>query len=86
VDKELDSVDRARTWDVEDNFEAGKEVGSKWVFKVTRLADWYIDKFKAQLVAQGFAQHPGFDFDETYTPIIRFNSLCVLLAITAIHR
>jgi hypothetical protein len=40
VDKELDSLDRAGTLDVEDNFEAGKEVGSEWVFKVTRLADW----------------------------------------------
>jgi hypothetical protein len=56
VDKELDSLDSARTWDVVDKVERGKEVGSKWVFKVKRLADGSIDKFKARLVAQSFTQ------------------------------
>jgi hypothetical protein len=59
VDKELDSLERAGTWDIVDKIEEGKEVGSKWVFKVKRLADGSIDKFKAQLVAQGFTQSPG---------------------------
>jgi hypothetical protein len=47
VDKELDSLDRAGTWDVVDKVEGGTQVGSKWVFKVKRLADGRIDKFKA---------------------------------------
>jgi predicted mannosyl-3-phosphoglycerate phosphatase (HAD superfamily) len=50
VDKELDSLDRARTWDVMDKVEGGKEVGSKWVFKMKRLVDRSIDKFKARFV------------------------------------
>jgi hypothetical protein len=72
VDKELDSLDRAGTWDVVDKVEGGKEVGSKWVFKVKRLADGSIDKFKARLVAQGFTQYPGFDFDKTYRSCCSF--------------
>jgi hypothetical protein len=70
VDKILDSLDRAGTWDVIDKVEGGKKVGSKWVFKVKRLADGSIDKVKAQLVAQSFSHHPGFDFDETYIPVV----------------
>jgi hypothetical protein len=85
VNKELDSLDRAGTWDVVDKVEGGKEVGSKWVFKVKRLADRSIDKFKAQRVAQGFTQRSDFDFDETYAPIICFDSLRVLLAITGVQ-
>jgi hypothetical protein len=54
VDKELNSLDRARTWDVVDTVERGKEVHSKWVFKVKQLEDKSIDKFKARLVGQGF--------------------------------
>jgi hypothetical protein len=86
VDKELDSLDRAGTWDVVDKVEGGKEVGSKWVFKVKRLADRSINKFKARRVAQGFTQCPGFDFDETYAPVVDFDSLRLLLAITAVQR
>jgi hypothetical protein len=47
VDRELGNLDRGRTWDVVDKVEGGKEVGSNWVFKVKRLTDGSIDKFKA---------------------------------------
>jgi hypothetical protein len=70
---------------VVDKVEGGKEVGSKWVFKLKRLANGSIDKFKAQLIAQDFTQCPGLDFTETYTPIVRFYSLSLLLAITPVQ-
>jgi hypothetical protein len=56
VDNKMDSLDRAGTWDVVDKVEGEKEDGSKWLFKVKIVADESIDKFKAQLVAQGFTQ------------------------------
>jgi hypothetical protein len=43
----LDTLDRAETCDIVDKVEGGKEVISKWVFKVKKLADESIDKFKA---------------------------------------
>jgi hypothetical protein len=85
VDKELDSLDRAETWDMVDKVEGGKEVGHKWVFKMKKLADGSIEIFKARLVAQGVSQSPGFDFDETYAPVVRFDSLRLLLAVTAVQ-
>jgi hypothetical protein len=47
VDQELESFDRARTWDVVDKVERGKNVGNMWVVKVKGLADKCINKFKA---------------------------------------
>jgi hypothetical protein len=75
VEKELGSLDKARTWDVVDRVAGKKEVGSRWVFKVKRLADSSVDKFKARFVTQGFSQRPGSHFDETYAPVVRFDSL-----------
>jgi hypothetical protein len=40
IDKELDRLDRAGTWDVVDKVEGEKEVGSQWVFKVKRISRW----------------------------------------------
>jgi hypothetical protein len=68
-----------------DKVERGQEVSSKWGFKVKRLGEECIDKFKARLVAQDFTQYPGLDFDETDIPIIRFNSLQLLLAIMVVQ-
>jgi hypothetical protein len=69
-----------------DKIEGEKEVSSKWVFKVKRLTDESINKFRAQLVAQGLTPRPGFDFDKTYAPVIYFDSLQLFLAIPAVQR
>jgi hypothetical protein len=85
VHKKLDSIVRAGTWDVVGKIEGGKDVGSKWVFKMKRLAEGSINKLKGRHIAQRFTQYPGFDVDKTYTPVIHFDSLQLLLTITAIQ-
>ena len=55
-----------------------KTVGSKWVFKVKSGAE----RHKARLVAQGFTQRYGSDYDETFCPVVRQESLCVLITLS----
>jgi Reverse transcriptase (RNA-dependent DNA polymerase) len=60
-----------------------KVVSSHWVFRVKRGPDGSIQKYKARVVAQGFTQIEGIDFDETFTPVAKLTSLCTILAIAA---
>ena len=55
-------------------------VGSKWVFKVKTGADGLVECYKARLVAQGYSQHFGTDYDETFCPVNRLESLRALIA------
>ena len=57
-----------------------KAIGCRWVFKRKRDADGNVIKYKARLVAQGFSQQPGVDYEETYAPVSRITSLRILLA------
>ena len=47
-----------------------KPVGNKWVFVRKRNENNDIIRYKARLVAQGFSQRPGIDYEETYSPVI----------------
>jgi len=52
-----------------------KVIGCKWVFKTKLGAEGQIERYKARLVAQGFSQIPGIDFDETFVPVTRRQTL-----------
>jgi hypothetical protein len=45
-------------------------VGSKWIFVHKRNENNEVVRYKARLVAQGFTQKPGIDFNETYSPVM----------------
>ena len=62
-----------------------KAVGSKWVFKTKRGADGTVERHKARLVAQGYSQQYGQDYDETFSPVVRFESLRTVIAFAVQH-
>ncbi|ORU94049.1 MAG: hypothetical protein A6F71_09125 [Cycloclasticus sp. symbiont of Poecilosclerida sp. M] len=59
-----------------------KNVGSKWVFKVKTNEDGDVEHYKARLVAQGFMQVKGADYDEMFCPVVRLESLRTLVAMS----
>ncbi|CAL8074762.1 unnamed protein product [Prunus armeniaca] len=56
-------------------------VGCKWVFKLKRKSDGFIEKYKACLIAKGFHQQPGIDFDETFSPVVKPTTVRTILAL-----
>jgi transposase InsO family protein len=62
-----------------------KAVGCRWVFAIKRNEKGEIVKYKARLVAQGFSQIPGIDYNETFAPVVRFDSLRTILSLAAIN-
>ena len=83
INAELKSLDDTRTWNVVKCPNGVNIVGNKWVFKIKRNAAGEIKKYKACLVAKGYSQVQGVDYDDTYTPIARLSSLCTILVIAA---
>ncbi|GKD92174.1 retrovirus-related pol polyprotein from transposon TNT 1-94 [Tanacetum coccineum] len=55
-------------------------IGTKWVFRNKLDENDIISRNKARLVAQGHNQQEGTDYDETYAPIARLESIRILLA------
>ena len=80
ADSEYESLIENQTWDLVELPDGRKPIGCKWVFKVKHTSDGKVERFKARLVAKGYAQKYGIDYDETFSPVVRFSSIRALLA------
>ncbi|KAK8506724.1 hypothetical protein V6N12_002171 [Hibiscus sabdariffa] len=72
-------------WGIVEPPEGIKSIGCKWVFKRKTDMDDNVQTYKGRLVAKGFRQIHGIDYDETFSPIAMFKSIRILLAIAAFH-
>ncbi|KMQ92052.1 integrase core domain protein [Lasius niger] len=60
-----------------------KILDNKWVLKTKLKSDGTLDRYKARLVVRGFRQEEGRDYDEIFSPVARFESIRVILALAA---
>ena len=63
-----------------------KPVGYKWLFAIKRNEKNEIVRYKARLVAQGFSQIPGVDYEETYSPVVDATTLRFLISLANVKR
>jgi hypothetical protein len=81
INKELHSLERNGTWEVCPKPEKKNIVGCKWVFKLkSPQQEGGEYRYKARLVAKGYSQRQGIDYHETFAPVIKYQSLRMLLA------
>jgi hypothetical protein len=80
---ELESIKENNTWSLTDLPKGHKQIGLKWVFKLKYDEHGEILKYKDQLVARGFVQKQGIDFEEVFTPGARMESVRVILCLVA---
>jgi hypothetical protein len=60
-------------------------VGTNWVFRNKQDEHGVVTRNKAWLVAKGYSQVEGLDFDETYAPVVRLESIRILLSYATYH-
>ncbi len=84
MQEEYDSLVVNNTWSLVPLPKGRKPISSKWVFKIKHRVDGEVERYKARLVARGFTQTFGVDYNETFAPIAKFVSICCILALTAI--
>jgi hypothetical protein len=80
---EISSMYDNQVWTLVDIPSDHKAVENKWILKKKTDADGNVTIYKAWLVAKGFRQIQGVDYDETFSPVAMLKSIQILLAIAA---
>jgi hypothetical protein len=79
------------TWDLVSCPPGTNVVTGKWLFRHKLTSDGSLDRYKARWVLQGFTQRLGVDYDETFSPVVKFATVCAVLSLAlsrdwAIHQ
>ncbi|KFD64813.1 hypothetical protein M514_23025 [Trichuris suis] len=81
---EILSLNRYHVWEVTDLPPGKTTISAKWVFKAKRNVQDHICSYKARLVARGFSQMQGRDYDETFASVVRHETVRIVFAVAAI--
>jgi hypothetical protein len=84
MQEELNQFKKSEEWDLVPRPKGVNVIGTKWSFKNKSDEHGTVTRNKARLVAQGYTQIEGLDFDETFAPIARLESIRLLLGVSCI--
>ncbi|KAI3748202.1 hypothetical protein L6452_11132 [Arctium lappa] len=71
MDSEMSALLSNHTWDLVPPPDDANIVGCRWLYRHKFDSHGRLNRYKGRLVAQGFSQQPGLDYDETFSPVVK---------------
>lgn len=83
MEQELEAIEKNETWSLTELPPGKKAIDLKWVYKLKKDTEGKVVKHKARIVAKGYVQQYGVDFEEIFAPVTRLETVRLLLALSA---
>lgn len=81
MNNKIESMYSNQVWELVDSPKRIKPIWCKWTYKRKRGAVRKVETFSTRLVAKGYSQKEGIDYDEIFSPVVILKSFCMPLSI-----
>jgi hypothetical protein len=77
------SIEHNHTWELVDLLVGPRPITLKWMFKIMKNEAGEVVKHKVRLIARGFVQQEGIDYNDVFAPVAHIESTRILLVLAA---
>ncbi|GKC06151.1 putative RNA-directed DNA polymerase [Tanacetum coccineum] len=81
MNNEMEALNRNHTWDITDLPKGRNPIRCKWIYKIKYKANGEIKRYKVRLVAKGYSQREGIDYDETFSLVVKMSTIKCLISV-----
>ena len=81
MDDEMRALIQNDTWEIVNLPKEKKLVGCRWIFTLKYNTDGTLDRHKARLVARGYTQAYGIDYQETFAHVAKLNTIRIMISL-----
>ncbi|KAL2653777.1 hypothetical protein R1flu_021905 [Riccia fluitans] len=81
MQKEMKSLNDNKTWELVELPKGKQVIACRWVYKRKEGSRTGEKIFKVRLVAKGFTQRKGVDYNEVFAPVAKYSTIRLLLSL-----
>ncbi|GJS32458.1 putative RNA-directed DNA polymerase, partial [Tanacetum coccineum] len=78
---EIEALNWNNTWTITELPKGRKPISHKWIWKIKYKSTGEIERYKARLMAKGFSQKEGIDYEETFSPVVKMVTVRYVLSL-----